>query len=345
MAEWRDMKILSHSRPAIVAYQDLLRLHLDERASGLVGTIEERKRNGRTYLYERFRIGTEMMSRYLGEDKPELRARLERAEALKADGEERRKRMARLARTLRAEGLITTDRETGSLLLAFSRAGVFRLGGTIVGTSAYSLYQGDLGVRMDYEELAQTGDMDFASFERLSVALRDKVDENPADILRVLKFDPVPGITDRQIWRWRQSQSEAMVEFLTPAFGDETVKPLPALGVSAQGLNYLNFLIADPIHAIVLYRSGVLVQIPRPERFAIHKLIVADRRRSGPDRLKARQDREQAEFLISVLLEDRPDDLAEAYEDALSRGPRWRDRIKASLKRMPKTAERLSALV
>ncbi|WP_241560124.1 GSU2403 family nucleotidyltransferase fold protein [Solirhodobacter olei] len=26
-----------------------------------------------------------------------------------------------------------------------------------------------------------------------------------------------------------------------------------------------------------LYRSGVLVQIPQPERFAIHKLIVADR--------------------------------------------------------------------
>lgn len=64
------MNIVAHSRPAVVAYQDLLRLHLDERASRLVGTIEERLRNGRTYLYERFRIGTEMMSRYLGEDKP-----------------------------------------------------------------------------------------------------------------------------------------------------------------------------------------------------------------------------------------------------------------------------------
>ncbi|UUP18364.1 nucleotidyltransferase family protein [Nitratireductor thuwali] len=339
------MKIVAHSRPAVVAYQDLLRLHLDERASGLVGTIEERERNGRTYLYERFRIGTDMMSRYLGEDKPELRARLERAEALREDAEERRKRMARLARTLRAEGFITTDRETGSLLLAFSRAGVFRLGGTLVGTSAYSFYQGDLGVRMDYEELAQTGDIDFASFERLSVVLEDKVEENPAEILKFLKFDPVPSIDDRQIWKWRQSHSETMVEFLTPAFGDETVKPLPALGVSAQALNYLNFLIADPIHAVALYRSGVLVQIPRPERFAIHKLIVADRRLGGPDQLKARKDRAQTEFLVSVLSEDRPDDLAEAYQDALSCGPRWRHRIKASLKRMPETAERLSALV
>ncbi|MCT7377951.1 nucleotidyltransferase domain-containing protein [Chelativorans sp. EGI FJ00035] len=63
-----------------------------------------------------------------------------------------------------------------------------------MGTSAYSLYQCDLGVRMDYEELAQTGDIDFASFERLSVVL----EENPADILKLLKFDPVPGMNDRR---------------------------------------------------------------------------------------------------------------------------------------------------
>lgn len=339
------MEIVAHSRTAVVAYQDLLRLHLDEWASSVVGTIEERRRGGRTYLYDRFRMGTAMVSRYLGEDRPELRARLDRAEALKADAEVRRGRMTRLARILRAEGFLTTDRETGSLLLAFSRAGVFRLGGTLVGTSAYGLYQGELGVRMDFEELAQTGDIDVASFGRLSVALDDRVDEGPADILRMLKFDPVPGIGDWQVWKWRQSRSGALVEFLTPAFGDEGVRPLPALGVSAQALNYLNFLIADPIHAVALYRSGVLVQIPRPERFAIHKLIVADRRRGGPDHLKARKDRAQAEFLVATLAEDRPDELAEAYADALSCGPRWRARIEASLKRMPETAGRLSALV
>ncbi|WP_430450532.1 GSU2403 family nucleotidyltransferase fold protein [Rhodophyticola sp.] len=56
---------------------------------------------------------------------------------------------------------------------------------------------------------------------------------------------------------------------MTPAFGDETVRDLPALGVGAQALNYLNFLIAEPIPAAALYRSGVLVQVPRPERFAV----------------------------------------------------------------------------
>jgi hypothetical protein len=152
-----------------------------------------------------------------------------------------------------------------------------------------------------------------------------------------MKFEAVPGVLDRQIWKWRQSGGEAMVEFLTPAFGDEVVKPLPALGVSAQALNYLNFLIGDPIHALALYRSGVLVHIPRPERFAIHKLIVAERRRGGPDMLKARKDRAQAEFLIEALTELRPDELAEAYEIARSRGPQWRAQLDASLKRSPRS--------
>ena len=108
--------------------------------------------------------------------------------------------------------------------------------------------------------------------------------------------------------------------------------------------NYLNFLIAEPIPAVALYRSGVLVQIPRPERFAIHKLIVADRRRGGPDQAKARKDRGQAAFLVQVLAEDRPEDLRDAYRDALSRGPRWRARIGASLARMPQTDEILRGL-
>ncbi|MEI4474161.1 nucleotidyltransferase family protein [Frigidibacter sp. MR17.24] len=338
------MPALSLSRTAQAAYQDLLRLQLEDSASEVLGSIEERHRNGRVYLYDKFRIGTEMKTRYLGEGTPERRARLARAGELKAAAGTRREAMTRLARILRAEGMVTTDRETGSLLTAFARAGVFRLGGTVVGTGAFVLYQGELGLRLGIDDLAQTGDIDFASFERLSLSLGDRVEEEPGEILRTMRFEAVPGVEDRQVWKWRQSHGPAMVEFLTPAFGDESVKPLPALGVSAQGLNYLNYLIAEPIPAVALYRSGVLVQVPRPERFAIHKLIVADRRRGGPDQAKARKDRGQAALLIEALAADRPDELREAHEDALARGPRWRERIAASLDRMPATAALLAAL-
>ena len=45
-----------------------------------------------------------------------------------------------------------------------------------------------------------------------------------------------------------------------------------------------------------------------------------------------------------VLAEDRPDDLAEAYEAAIGNGVKWRDRIAASLKRMPQSFAILEAL-
>ena len=116
------------------------------------------------------------------------------------------------------------------------------------------------------------------------------------------------------------------------------MRPLAALGVHAQSLHYLNYLIAEPITAAITYRNGILVQIPRPARMAVHKLIVADRRMRGPDSLKAYKDRMQASFLIRILAEDRPDDLRNAYTDAMSVGPQWRDRIGATLKRLPEVA-------
>jgi len=87
-----------------------------------------------------------------------------------------------------------------------------------------------------------------------------------------------------------------------------------------------------------------VVQIPRPERFAIHQLIVADRRRGGPDQAKARKDIGQAGFLIRILAEDRPDDLRAAYLGARACGPRSRDRIDTSLARLPEAARVLEGL-
>jgi hypothetical protein len=65
-----------------------------------------------------------------------------------------------------------------------------------------------------------------------------------------------------------------------------------------------------------------LVKVPRPERFAVHKLIVADRRRHGADTIKARKDRMQAEILIS----------------------KWRERLERSLDRSPALATLLRGL-
>jgi hypothetical protein len=76
------------------------------------------------------------------------------------------------------------------------------------------------------------------------------------------------------------------------------------------------------------------VRIPRPERYAIHKLIIAQRRQA--DNLsKRRKDLGQAAALIEVLAEDRPAELRQAYEAAKEIGPQWRAAITMSLQVLP----------
>ena len=329
------MPLHRHSTIAHAAYFDLLASLKDEAVSALRGTPTKVQRGDKAYWYDSYRVGTDVRKAYIGEDSPELRDRLAARERLQADADLRAEGRTRLIRILRAEGFLRLDAGTGSLLSAMARAGVFRLGGTIVGTHAFRLYEGELGVRYGFSQSAQTRDMDIASFERLSLALEDTVSPPLAEVFQDFAFDPVPSLEPQSVWRWKQTTRELMVEFLTPSFeADETIRPLAALGVDAHSLHHLNYLIQNPILAAVPYRSGVLVQIPQPERFAIHKLIVADRRRAE-DRLKAEKDRAQAAFLISALAEDRPDELSEAYQIARDTGPKWRARLDTTLARMP----------
>jgi len=330
---------------AQAAYQDLLRSLKDETVSDLRGTPSRVDRGGKAYWYDTYRIGSEVRKSYIGEDSEELRERIRKIKAIAHVREDNQRHRARLIRILRAENFSGVDVATGSLLNAMQKAGVFRLGGTIVGTQAFRLYEGELGVRFAFDQHAQTNDIDIASFERLSLALDDQVIEPLVHVFSGFAFEAVPSIDHEKVWRWKQSRSELLLEFLTPSFeAEEKLKALPALGVFAQSLHYLNYLISNPIHVAIPYRTGVLVQAPRPERFAIHKIIVADRRQTGEDSFKARKDRAQAAALIEILAEDRPFDLLEAYEDAVSRGSRWQERLSRSLKRIPTTLAVLNSI-
>lgn len=334
-----------HSQIGMAAYHDLRRLLQDDQVAEIRGTPVPTRVKGRVFWYDKYRVGNTMAQRYIGPDGAALRARLKRAAALKEEGRARQAEKTRLVRILRAEGFASTDQKTGSLLNAFARVGVFRLGGTLIGTLAFRHYEGELGLKLGFDDLARTGEIDVGSFERLSFAVGDRVEDDMTDVFADLKFQAVPSTDPHRIWRWSQSGGEMLVEFLMPAMEEEGVRDLPALGVSAMALRHLDYVLADPTPAVVLYRSGVLVQVPRPERFAVHKLIVAERRASGPDALKALKDRAQAGMLIEALLELRPDELREALDEARGRGPGWAGRITASLEKMGEIGARLASLL
>ena len=111
---------------------------------------------------------------------------------------------------------------------------------------------------------------------------------------------------------------------------------LKALQGDAQLLRYLDFLIYDEINGVALHGLGVPVNVPRPERYAIHKLIVSRMRIDTANaQAKARKDLAQATALIEVLLEDRPYELQDAWNEAIGRGPKWEEKLRQGTSLIP----------
>jgi hypothetical protein len=100
------------------------------------------------------------------------------------------------------------------------------------------------------------------------------------------------------------------VEFLVPEKGKGATGPhkCPGFGINAQPLRFLSLLEDNPI---TIEYQGLPVRVSRPANFAIHKLIISDRRVKGE---KAQKDREQALAVWDMLVRMREDDtLAEVY--------------------------------
>ncbi len=89
--------------------------------------------------------------------------------------------------------------------------------------------------------------------------------------------------------------------------------------VNAQPLDFMDYLIKNPVETAVLYGAGILVNVPDPARFAIHKLAISQLRPATKPE-KARKDLLQAGALIEYFLEENPGALILASDDARQRG-------------------------
>jgi hypothetical protein len=325
------------------AYSDLLDRLLDDTVLEVGGSPVLRTIRGRRYWYARSYVGNEEKEKYLGPDTPELRARVARLQRERTDQRQREEGRRALVQMLRVKDVPRADAATGKVLQALARAGVFRLRGVLVGSHAFRLYPLILGVAIPEAHHA-TEDIDLAQFREISVALDDRADPKVRDALaQVGALTPAASLYPAQPTGYRVA--DTLVEMLTPNRGPERDEPgaLPALGAYARPLRFLDFLLTEAVPAAVPYRYGVLVSVPQPARYAVHKLIVATRRATTAA-ARARKDVEQAMALIRVLAEDQPDELARAYREAGRRGDHWRRALAAGAKRMtPAVREMLAA--
>lgn len=70
------------------------------------------------------------------------------------------------------------------------------------------------------------------------------------------------------------------VDILIPSKNHVTHKPvvIPRFRTAAQPVKFLDFLIEKPVQGAVFNNWAVLVNIPSPARFALHRLLVARER-------------------------------------------------------------------
>ncbi|TAL27170.1 MAG: hypothetical protein EPN94_01970 [Nitrospirae bacterium] len=120
---------------------------------------------------------------------------------------------------------------------------------------------------------------------------------------------------------------DLILEFLVPERGKGTDKPypLPQLSMNAQPLRFLDYLLQN---IICIEAEGLKVNVPHPAAFALHKLIVSDRRTKEEKLLK---DRKEAFAILTALV--KKGDTVEIKNMFGKMPARWKKRVIDVLKK------------
>lgn len=306
-------RLLARHDPAAQArYQALKELARGQRRilSGTPGTIKRRVRGATAYwVREYIRPDGRKDDEHLGTPSTMTDAALESAR----EEVELARSLAAASSALRLFGYQRVDRKVAAVMTALFNRGLFEAGLVLVGSHAYGSLLNDLGaIAPGY----RTHDLDLARASRLSLAPGRRADLETILAESGLAFTPVPGMPSR-----RPSTSLKMkgpeglsVDLLVPGATVGDIAPAAELGWHAQTVPLLDFLVAQPVDALVLSPNQVVpVRVPAPERFAAQKLFASQSRAAQRD--KVRKDLEQAAVLGEVLEEETPGRLSEAFKD------------------------------
>ncbi|MFL6844964.1 MAG: GSU2403 family nucleotidyltransferase fold protein [Allosphingosinicella sp.] len=300
------------------------------RLSGRGGAIYRRTLAGASYLYAKVPVAGTRRDVFLGrEDEDEAQLK---AETLRRESESARERRASV-RMLRQRGMRGPDAWLGKVLDAVADAGLFEKGVTLVGTGAYQLMEPLVAHYLPDTALV-TGDVDLVTAD---LALRAETGESMEAILK--RADPdvigIPELDPRSFPSGFKGK-DIFVDLLTPVLRRSDTGPMPLAQLSAAATPpaYLRWLTEETVDALALWGAGIPVRIPAPARYAVHKLILAQRR-NPTSRDKRFKDLAQAGALVEVLAKADPFALEDALADARGQGGRgWSQPIARSLKEL-----------
>jgi hypothetical protein len=307
-----------------------------ENLSAPPGTVVSKTLRNRTFLYYQYRdLNGSTKQCYIGPDDEKTQTILERIEDRSKALEEDRSRIDELRGAYLAAGGTATAHPPFRVIKGFADAGILKPSdnsAVLIGTHAFVAMGNMLGVR--WSSRLQTQDIDIAADSNVSLAVHPPSLTTP-DMLTNLEmgFLPIPSLNPKNpSTSYRVRGQELRVDLLTPLLGKASNKPVfvAALNAPAQPLRHLDFLLEKVVPALVLGRSDVLlVNVPLPERFAFHKLLVSE---SRPSMLasKAPKDRIQAVQLFEILLHANESLLPPVKRNLEGRGANWEKKLKVA---------------
>lgn len=281
------------------------------------GAFVSKSIKGSRYWYHQTDTAAGRKQTYLGQESDELLAEIASRKAMIAEHRHLLTERRRLVAMLSVAGAHLEKGRAAKIIEKLSDANLFTTGGVMVGSFAFACYGNMLGVSMP-GHLNRTEDIDFSVTRTVDVAfnrnmkevlleaeprLREPIQINP----RIIPFEMV-------------TPDGFKVEFLTTkrSHTDDIPVLIDHFNVYAQPLDFMDYLLTDSQNTVVLNGAGILVTVPHPARYALHKLAISQLRPIG-QQTKMRKDFDQAVMLFTILVQDNPGSLMLAMETLYQR--------------------------
>jgi hypothetical protein len=335
MARSRELSLTAQTAYAQL-FDATLASELARSVGSLRGSFAKKSVKGKDYWYFQFSdVGGTLRQVYVGPDS-------EPVKALVAEARSRREEpLVPLVRSAIALGCAPLLPRHYRVIRRLADYGFFRAGGVLVGTHAFLAHGNILGLR--WEDSARTHDVDLAhAGKSLSLALPSSLQVDAHNAIESLQAGllPVGGLAGKAGPSYLNPRDpDFRIDFLTTLHrgGDAPIEH-PQLRVAMQPLKFMEYLLENVGQAAVFCDEGsVVVNIPHPARYALHKLLVFGER-SASMLQKARKDLLQAAALLDCLKVLRPGDVEDAWVDLLGRGRGWKGRARQGLDALEKLA-------
>ena len=299
--------------------------------ANLPGGFVRRTDKGKGYWYYQQKQPTGKVQQiFVGPDDEKTRSLIERHGA--GSAMDTQAGLLRLTRAAIELGCAEVPLKHGRVISRLLDHGFFKAGGLLVGPHAFLAYQNMFGVRWNAGALSVGLDPNNAR-QNVSLAIAVNVKVNRAKAIESLEMGFIPVMSGTTYKK--PNEPDFDLDFLT-TYGAKGNKPIfvSALNLSLQPHKFMEFLLEAPMKATLLFRNGpLIVNVPRPERYVWHKLIVYGER-PREMQAKANKDLVQVACLLDYLLVNDWGIVRESWEDAINRGPGWSQQLREGFARL-----------